>query len=88
MWYKLNGGAVAKEFCYTMNQGSLQIILGRWQSNVIFWEEGSRVFRSYNSIWLIRNYMCVRSLNCLKLKYPSFFSAQWASRDLGTDVST
>ena len=31
--------------------------------------------------------MCVQSLRCLKLKYPSFFSARWVSRHLGRDVS-
>jgi hypothetical protein len=31
--------------------------------------------------------MFTQSLNCLKSKYLSFFSAQWVSRYAGTDVS-
>jgi hypothetical protein len=31
--------------------------------------------------------MYIQSLRCLKLKYLSFFSAQWVSRHLGMDVN-
>jgi hypothetical protein len=40
--------------------------------------------RTYTKLWEIL--LCAQSLSCLKLKYPSFFSARWVSRHAGRDV--